>query len=236
MGVETVSLKDQLVFRDQTNTWRWYDAVGANVRKWGFDGSHGVVSTTTMAGTTVSVTNGTLVTADSTSGGAVVLTVAGAEDDQVTLQSFSEIAYFAQKWPAYFGIKFQHVDPTQTDIHFGWIIRDTDIAGGVSDGIYLRSADASAALNLVLEKNSTESTTTIVSTLAAATDYTVELYYDGDYIHAYVNGALIASVADTDANWCDDEHLCATVDNDAGEGSANNMTVYWARAIQLQRA
>jgi len=232
---EQVTVNGQAVWRDASNTWRWYDAVGPDVRKWGFDGASAVTSSTTMAGTTVTVTNGTLVTADSTTGGAVVLTVAGAENDEVNLQSFSEVAYFAQGWPAYFGIEFQHVDPTQSDIFFGWIIRDTDLAGGTTDGIYLRSVDGSAELDLVLEKSSAESTTTIISTLAAATDYKIEMYYDGSYVYVYSSGVLIASVADTDTNFCDDEHLCATVNNDTGEAQANNMTVYWCRAIQLQK-
>lgn len=233
MTVEAAVVNNNIVYRDHANAWQWYDAFGPNVRKWELGPSQ-VVSTTTAVGSTVTVTNGTLVTADSTTGGAIVLTVAGSDNDKVEAQSRSESFYFASAWPAYFGCKFQLVDADQTDVHVGWTIRDTDLAGGVTDGIYLRTVDESAVLSLVLEQDSVESTTSI-ATLVDATDYQFEMYYDGaGYIHVYVNGALIASVATSDANWCNDEHLCATVANQAGEGSANNMTLYWARAIQVQ--
>lgn len=235
MTVETTTIKDNMVIRDSVKTWRWFDAFGPNVRKWEL-GPNQVVSTTTAAGGTVTQTNGTLVTADSTTGGAIVLTLGGADNDVIEVQSRTEPFYFASAWPAYFGCKVQLVDADQQDVHLGFTIRDTDHAGGISDGIYLRLVDQSALMSLVLEKNSTESTTAVL-TAADATDYTLEMYYDGaGYIHAYVNDTLIASVATSDANWCNDEHLCATVANQAGEGTANNLTLYWARAIQVQNA
>jgi len=232
MTIEQVAINNNLVFRDASNTWRWFDAVGPDVRKWEF-GPNQVVSTTTAAGCTVTETNGTLVTEDSTSGGAVVLTLAGAEDDVVEVQSFSELFYFASPWKAYFGCKFQLVDADQQDVHLGWTIRDVDHAGGISDGIYVRLVDGSAVLSLVLEKTSVESATAI-ATLANATDYQLELYYDGDYVHAYLDGALVASIADSNASFCDDEHLCATVTDESGATASNNLILYWAHAIQVQ--
>jgi hypothetical protein len=235
MATETVAVGNSLVFRDVDRTWRWFDAVGPEVRKWEL-GPAQVVSTTTAAGCTITQTNGTLVGADSTTGGAVVFTLGGADNDVIEVQSRSELFYFASAWPAYFGCKVQLVDADQQDVSIGFTIRDTDHAGGISDGIYLRLVDQSAIMSLVLEKNSTESTTAVL-TAADATDYTLEMYYDGaGYIHVYVNAALIASVASSDVNWCNDEHLCATVANQAGEGTANNLTLYWARAIQVQAA
>jgi len=218
--------------RDSEYTWRWFDAFGPDVRKW-FLGPNQVVSTTTVAGATVTQTNGTLVTADSTTGGAVVLTLGGADNDVIEVQSESELFYFASKWRAYYGCKFQVVDADQQDIHLGFTIRDTDHAGGITDGIYFRVVDQSAVLSLVLEKNSTETTAEIL-TVVDATDYTLEMAFDGDYVYAYVNSVLAASVAATNANFCNDENLAAVVANQAGEGTANNLTLYWARAIQVQ--
>lgn len=235
MTVEYASVKNNLVIRDDVNTWRWFDAFGPNVVKWFMDGNR-VVSTTTAAGCTITQTNGTVATVDSTTGGAVKLTLGGADNDKVEIQSLWEPFYFASKWPAYFGFKFQLVDADQQDVSAGFVIRDTDIAGGVTDGIYFRIVDESAVMSLVLEKNSTESTTTVIAATADATDYMVELYYDGDYFYTYINGTLTATVAATDANLCNDEHLTATIANQAGEGTANNLTLYWARAIQVQAA
>jgi hypothetical protein len=232
MATETVLVNNNLVARDSVNTWRWFDAWGPNVRKWEF-GPAQVVSTTTAAGCTVTQTNGTLVDAASTTGGAIVLTLGGADNDVIEVQSQSEPFYFASKWKAYFGCKFQLVDADQQDVHLGFTITDTDHAGGVSDGLYLRLVDESAVFRLVMEKDSTESTTTI-ATLSDATDYQAEFYYDGDYVHVYLNSALIASVAASDANFCNDEHIGAVVANQAGEATANHLTLYWARAIQVQ--
>jgi len=234
MSAEWTNVRDSRVLRDKTFTHRWLDAEGANVRKWEFDASK-VVSTTTAVGSTVTVTNGTLVSADSVTGGAVTLTLAGADDDKVELQSVSEDFYFASAWPAYFGVKIgQLVDADQTDISLGFIIRDTDIAGGVTDGVYFRVVDESAALAFVLEKNSAEVTYEML-TAAESTDYVLEFYYDGaGYVHAYLNGVLQTSIATSSASWPNDEHLAATVAVQAGEGAANNARVYWARAIQVQ--
>lgn len=235
MTMEHALVKNNLVMRDDVNTWRWFDAFGPDVVKWFLDGTR-VVSTTTAAGCTITQTNGTIATVDSTAGGAIKLTLGGADNDKVEVQSLWEPFYFANKWPAYFGCKFQLVDADQQDVTLGFVIRDTDIAGGVTDGIYLRLVDESAAMSLVLEKNSTESTTTVIAAVADATNYQVEFYYDGDNIYVYVNSVLTATVAATDANLCNDEHLTATVANQAGEATANNLTLYWARAIQVQAA
>lgn len=231
MATETALVKNNLVVRDDVDTWRWFDAFGPNVVKWSVGGNN-VVSTTTAAGCTITQTNGTVAATDSTTGGAIKLTLGGADNDKVEIQSHAEPFYFASKWPAYFGCKFQLVDADQQDVSVGFVIRDTDIAGGVTDGLYFRIVDENASVSLVLEKNSTETTAT-VATAADATDITLEMYYDGDYVYAYVNGTLAASVVAT-TNFCDDEHLTATIANQAGEATANNLTLYWARAIQVQ--
>ena len=103
----------------------------------------------------------------------------------------------------------------------------------MSDGLYFRSVDASAALTFVLEKDSAE-TETSIATLTDATYVTAEWYYDGDYVYAYIDGALVASVAATNANFPNDEHLAAAIALLTGEGTANILSVAWMRAIQVQ--
>jgi len=236
MATEIVQIRSAQVVRDAEKTWRWYDAWGPGVIKWEIDGFHNVVSTTTVAGSTVTVTNGTIVTGDSVTGGSLVLTLGGADNDKVEIQSRSEGFYFANRWPAYYGCKFSLVDVDQSDVHAGFVIRDTDMAGGVSDALCFRVVDESAAINLLMEKDSAESTTSIVASGVDATVYTLEMYYDGDYVYSYLNGTLIASDAVSGTNFPDDEHLTATIATQAGENSANHMTLYWARAIQVQEA
>jgi hypothetical protein len=233
MSTEWTTVRNALVLRDKELPHRWYDAFGANVAKFSFDASK-VVSTTTAAGCTLTVTNGTLVTTDSTSGGLVKLTLGGAENDKVQIQSFSELFKFASAWPAYFGCKFKLTDASENDVHLGLIIRDTDFSDGVTDGVYFRVADNSAAMSFVLEKDSAE-TTYEVATLADATVYTVEFYYDGaGYVHAYLNGVLVTSIATSNANWPNDEDLTFSLGVQAGAVAANHGYIYWSRAIQVQ--
>lgn len=235
MATEAVAVGNSLVYRDVDRPWRWFDAIGPDVVKFFFD-SRSPVSTTTAAGCTVTQTNGTLVTTDSVSGGAVKFTLGGADNDKVQIQSFSELFKFAAAWPAYFGVKFQLVDVSENDVHFGLMIRDTDFSDGVTDGVYFRLVDSSAVASFVLEKDSGE-TTVEVATLADATTATLEFYYDGaGYVHAYYNGTLATSVATSNTNWCNDEDLAFSLGVQAGAVAANHGTIYWSRAIQVQSA
>lgn len=234
MTIEMASVKNNLVVRDSVYPWRWYDAFGPNVVKTIVNPTDsGVVSTTTMAGTVVTVaTAGTLVSVDSESGGALAFTPAGTEDQGLQAQ-WGEGFYLGHKWPAYFGVRFKNVDVDQADWITGLCINDTTLLGGMSDGLYFRSVDASAALTFVLEKDSAE-TETSIATLTDATYVTAEWYYDGDYVYAYIDGALVASVAATNANFPNDEHLAAAIALLTGEGTANILSVAWMRAIQVQ--
>jgi len=233
MSTEWTTVRNALVLRDAQLPHRWYDAFGANVAKFSFDASK-VVSTTTAAGCTITATNGTLVTTDSTTGGSVTLTLAGGDNDKVQIQSFTELFKFAAAWPAYFGCKFKLTDVDDNDVHLGMIIRDTDFSDGVSDGVYFRVADTSAVMSFVLEKDSAE-TTYEVATLADLGVYTVEFYYDGaGYVHAYLNGVLVTSIATSNANWPNDEDLTFSLGVQAGSAAANHGYIYWSRAIQIQ--
>ena len=233
MSAEWTTVRNALVLRDAQLPHRWYDALGANVVKFAFDAGD-VVSTTTAAGCTVTQTNGTLVTTDSTSGGCVKFTLGGADNDKVQVQSFSELFKFAAAWPAYFGLKFKLTDVDDNDVHFGLIIRDTDFSDGVADGMYFRLVDASAVMSFVLEKDGAE-TTYEIATLTDGTIYTIEFYYDGNgYVHVYLNGVLQTSIATTNANWPNDEDLCFALGVQAGSAAANHGYIYWSRAIQVQ--
>lgn len=234
MAMETASVKSNLVMRDSVNTWRWYDAFGPNVVKTIiYPTQSGVDTTATMAGGIVTVaTAGTFVHAESESGGALNLVPSGTEDQGLQVQ-FGEGFYFANKWPCYFGVRFANVDVDQADWIAGLCIWDTTLLGGLSDGIYFRSVDASAALTFVLEKDSAE-TETSVATMADATYVTAEWYYDGDNVYAYINGTLVVTVAASNANFCNDEHLAASLALLTGEGTANTLSVAWMRAIQIQ--
>ena len=241
MALEFTSIRNHMVLRDAVNTWRWYDAWGPSVVK--YEMNTAAVPTDNTTGMPVEFTN-TLVGASTFAhtdvlGGGVLLTAEGADDDGVKLQLGDELGgvgenvYFAAEYPTYFGVTLQLSDATQSDFLAGFCITDTACIDAVTDGIYFRKVDATTAVYFVLEQDSLE-TVNAVATAADATDLTLEFFYWGSNIYAYANGVLMATVADTDANFCNDELLRLTFEFLTGEIAANTCTIKRLRFIQIQ--
>ncbi len=243
MAVEQASIRSHVVFRDDTNTWRWFDAFGPNASKYitSFNSlpcddttndPTEFINTITEAG----AGNSTAVISD-TAGGALLITTAANENDGFAMQlgvaNSGEWCSFAAEYPTYFGIRFQINDVDQTDCLFGVCVTDSDCLGGVTDGMYFRSIDGSAVLNFVLEQDSAESATAAV-TLTDATDVTAEFLYSGSSVYVYVDGSLVATIADSDVNFPNDELLRLTMEFLTGEAVANTCTIDWVRLIQIQ--
>lgn len=240
MTIETAQLKNNLVVRDAAKTWRLFDAFGQNVVKhiedfvaWSTDDTTGDPVEYTM--TVVEVGAGNSTAALTTGlGGAMIMTAAANENDGVQLQLKNGTAFQLNAgYPCYFGVKLQAGDVDQSDFLIGLAAQDTSAIVGVADGAYFRSVDGAATMQFVLEKNSTE-TSNSVATLTDATDVTLEFYYDGMNITAYVDGTQQVSVANTDTNFPDDAALTPTIAFLTGEAAANTMTVKWARWIQIR--
>ena len=240
--IVSTTIRNHFVLRDEDNTWRWYGVFGPAVNQYEMN----------MAGTPTDDTTGmpteftyTLVNASTFAhgdvlGGEVILTAAGAENDGVSLQLGDELGgagesvSFAAEYPTYFSIKFQLSDADQSDVLAGFCITDTALLGGMTDGMYFRSVDGSAVLNFVLEKNSLESTTA-VGTLTDATDVHCELLYWGSNVYVYVDGTLMATIADTDANFPNDELLRLSLEFLDGEAVGNTCCVKEFKYYQIQR-
>lgn len=77
---------------------------------------------------------------------------------------------------AWFGIRFRIDDPTNTILLFGLIPAAATVAP--ADGVYFRSADVTADLELVAENTSVEVATNL-GTLAADTWYEAGFHWDG---------------------------------------------------------
>ena len=243
MAVEQVSIRNHLVYRDDSNTWRWYDAWGPNVAKYITTFASLPADDTTTDPTEFVMTvveagagNSTAVMGD-VAGGALTITCAANENDGVSLQlgnpNSGEWASFAAEYPTYFGICLQSNDADQSDTFAGVAVTDTTLLGGVTDGIYFRSVDGTGVVNFVLEKDSTESSTA-VGTMTDDTDIVLEFFYWGSNIYAYVDGTLAATVADSDANFPNDELLRLSLEYLTGEAVANTAQVRWMRLIQIQ--
>ena len=239
MTVELVTIGDSLVARSVEYPFRWYDAWGTNVAKY-VQEFHGYpVDNTTFLPTdfvTTLVGASTAVPTD-IQGGAMLITAAGAEDDGVTIQLGStagESLSFALRYPTYFGVVLQISDADQTDFLAGVTVTDVDPIGAVTDGFYFRSVDETAVVNFVLEDDSLE-TVTAVNTMTDATDVRLEFTYSADgNVRAYVNSVLMATIADTVANFCNDELLRLTFQFLDGEAIGNTCTLKYLAVIQVQ--
>jgi len=247
MSVETASIHNHLVMRDDSKTWRLYDAYGPAVIKYIEEFNYLPVDDSTHDPTTytVNVTEGG--TGSSTcevtdvSGGALLITTASGEDDGYQMQlghastGAGESLDFSGKYPTYFGVRFKLSDVSEMDALFGFCVTDTDAVTAVADGLYFRTVDGDATLYFVLEKSSSESATS-ATTLSDDTYVTAEFYYDGNDVGVYIDGSLVATVSDTDANFCDDELLRLTIEVLSGAGdSADTCYVQWIRYIQIQQ-
>ena len=222
-------------------THRWYDAVGPNVCKMvedfvdtpfsAADQLAGWLNTEVDVGggdTTATLVAGSV-------GGELALKSAENESDGNNVQLLGEAFYFADKYPTYIGAKFRSNDVDQTEVVLGLCISDTDLAGGLTDGLYFRVLDTIGTLQLVAEKNSAE---TIIG-LATLTDdiyVTAEMLYTDGVVKAYINGIQVAQLADSDPNFPDDEYLTPSMASVAGEAvvGGNTTTIDWFRCIQIQ--
>lgn len=167
------------------------------------------------------------------SGGWLLVSTDAADNDGANIQRLGEAFSFtsAQKF-TYFGIRLKASEATQSDLLVGMCITDTDLLGGMTDGVYFRKVDGSAAVEFVTEKNSTETATAAVHTLVADTFVTYEFYFDGTAVEAFVNGV---SVGRNTTNICDDELLTPSMHFLAGQAGGMTFTVDWVRAWQLGR-
>jgi hypothetical protein len=244
MASEIVSIRNAQVVRDSALTHRWYDAFGESVAKFVTSFTHMPADDTTTdptewVNTVVEAGAGTstAVLAD-VAGGALAITCAAGENDgwssQLGNPNSGEWVTFAAEYPLYYGVQFQGNDVDQTDFFFGLAVTDTALLGGVTDGMYFRSVDGSAVLNFVLEKDSAE-TTTAVATMTDATDITAEFLYWGSNVYVYIDGALVTTIADSDANFPNDELLRLSYEVLTGEAVANTCQVRWMRLIQVQQ-
>jgi len=215
---------------------RWLNAIGSNVCKFieDFVGTPFAAADTPAAWTVTLVEAGageTTVALTDGAGGFLLITTDANEDDGANLQVTKEAFKLASGKPCYFGIKFKISEATQSDFLVGLCITDTTLLGGMTDGVYFRKVDGSTDVKFVLEKNSTETESSSLLTAAADTDITLEFFFDGTNVDAYVNGTLQTRLAQT--NLPDDEELTPSIHFLTGAAAAITMTVDWVRCIQI---
>ena len=217
--------------------FRWLDVVGAHVVRAVEEGVVFNVDDTTghaTAYTTTAVSAGagdSIVAQTTDAGGALLFTSAANEDDGIQIQLGGESFKLDAAYPLYFGIRLKGNAVDQSAILAGICITDTTLLGGMSDGIYFQSVDATGAVTLEVEKDSTASSLA-VGTLVDDAYLTLEFYWDGTTLTAWVDG--VETTAVTVTNLPDDEELTPSIAFLTGEAVANTMTVDWMRCFQIR--
>lgn len=244
MSVTTATLNNALVYRDATYSHRWYDAFGPSVVKYlqefvnlDVDDTTGDPREWTLNITEAGAGNSTAVLTDA-AGGALLITTAADDDDGWQMQLGStagESVKLNSAYHTYFGVQFTISDVTESDVLLGLCITDVgpDCLGGVTDGMYFRSVDGSAALNFVTEKNSSEGSTT-AATLVNATAITAEFLFDGIRVTPFIDGVALAPTLATAATFPNDEDLRLTVEFLNGAAGAETCQINWLRMIHLR--
>jgi hypothetical protein len=214
------------------------DAVGAGVVKYVNDFVALPASEASLGDWTVTLVEAgvgeTTVTPGDSGNGVLLITTDAADNDGANLQLNGESFKLEANKPLYFGARIQAIsDATQSDLFVGLAITDTDILGGVTDRIGFESLDGATALDFVVEKDSAETKVAGVATLADATAITLEFYWDGAALEAFVNGVSVATPAL--ANLPNDEELRVSLQFLTGAAAAKTCGVDWIRVFKFGR-
>ena len=168
-------------------------------------------------------------------GGLLVITNDAADNDSDELQwaggsgGVIESFKFEAAKGLYFKTRFKVSDATQSDFAIGLIITDTTIIDGVTDGIFFEKDDGSTSVNLIIKKDSTE-TSVSCGTAADDTFMTLAFYYDPKdrKFHVYKDNVEVGSGVNTNAP--DDEELAVSFALQNGEAVAKVMTLDYISA------
>lgn len=210
-----------------THQRRIVHAWGPNVRKVSLGPHYIFASADNLAGWTTTLVEAgasetTVAASAAVNGGALLITTDAAENDGANIQMQGEAFQPAASTSIHLRCKVQISDATQSDLLIGLCITDTDLLGGMTDGIYFRKPDGSTTLSAVLEQDSTETTAT-AHTVAADTDMLLEIWVDGVTVTFFVNGTELTALAQT--NVPDDELLTPSIHFLTGEAVAKTCTI-----------
>jgi hypothetical protein len=222
-----------LVFHEDGNEARWYDAIGLNTRRWemryGSDFTTAKEYTYTEIGAAGAATQGV------TAGVRAAIVTGGTQFDSAQLQVVGTPFQLAAGYPLYFGAKLAVDSATLSDFFVGLCSTDTTIIATGSDALDVDAscagfyASASAVVNAYNEIHANGKTTasgTALTTSAMIYEFiydgvsSIKYYHDGVYVGQHTT--YIPTVV-----------LTPSFALKASTGEARNATINWMRCIQL---
>lgn len=166
--------------------------------------------------------------ADDMKGGVLTLTKNDNALDLESLQLNGEMWYLDTGKPLWFESRFRVADVSESNIVIGLCIADTDLYGGMTDGMFFRM-DNDDLLDFITEKNSAEQATANVVTLTDNGWVKAGMYWDGiGAIIPYINN--VAGTAHK-TTLPDDEWLTPSIEMGKGTASVETIQVDWIKVI-----
>lgn len=167
-------------------------------------------------------------------GGVMLLTNSAADNDVNQLQLAVESFKFTAGKKTWFKTRLKVSDATQSDVYVGLIITDTDLVGGITDGVYFRKDDGDAQWDIVSLMNSAGASSTNIGTLVADTYVVLAFYYDGGTnLEAWIDEVKVATVTvAAGTTLVNDEELAVTISLTNGEAVAKTMAIDYVYAAQ----
>jgi len=172
-------------------------------------------------------------------GGVLLLTNAASDNDLCTLQRPVEAFKFTSGKKLWFASRLKSTNAasevTEQDIFVGLIITDTDLVGGITDGVYFSKPDGTAGtISFISTMNSTATTQSAVGTFVHDTFIELGFYYDGGTaLEVYVNNAKVATVTVAlGTTLVNDEELTVTFGIQNGTAAAKALAIDWIFACQ----
>ena len=239
MAVETLAVKNALVYRDADLPHRWYDAFGEGVIKYLQDFATLAVDDSTKDATewvTTAIDAADLHVITDIAGGGLLFTTGNTENDGFNMQLGSaagENVLLNGSFPLYCGIEFVISDVVNSDFWFGVGITDTGLLAGNADGISFRSIDTSANTFFVVENTNIEDSIA-VGVMANNVYVTLELLFDGEDVIAYYNGQESGRVNKSSVSFPDDTETRLSFAFLTGDAAVITSTVKWMRMIHIR--
>ena len=154
--------------------------------------------------------------------GALLITNDAADNDLDALQLNEENWKLEAGERLWFETRLKISDATQSDLFVGLAITDTTVLD-TTDRIGFQKDDGDANIDVLTEKDSTETNTDSGQDIVADTYVKLGFYWDGvNKVKFFVNRSLVTSHT---TNIPDDENLCLTIHLQNGEAAAKTCTI-----------